>query len=83
VVKKIASVKFQKDSEEWLMFQDFYRLCQKFWLPEDAKLNKSYWEELMVESGEFAEKYSSSSFAKRLALALLGYLGEKSGENGS
>lgn len=52
-------------------------------MPEDAKVNKEYWEELMVESGEFAEKYSSSSFGKRLSLALLGYLGEKSGENGS
>ena len=73
----MASTKFQKDSEEWLMFQDFYRLCQKFWFPEDAKLNKAYWEELMVEAGEFAEKYNQNEFAKRLALAFLGFQGSR------
>jgi hypothetical protein len=71
----MASVKFQKDSEEWLMFQDFYRLCQKYWIPEDANKNKTYWELLMAETGEFAEKYGQNDFAKRLALAFLGFQG--------
>ena len=71
----MASVKFQKDSEEWLMFQDFYRLCQKYWIPEDAKVNKKYWEELMIEAGLFAEKYNQNEFAKKLALAFLGFQG--------
>lgn len=73
----MASVKFQKDSEEWLLFQDFYRLCQKYWIPEDAKEHKEYWELLVVESGEFVEKYNKNEFAKRLALAFLGFQGSR------
>lgn len=73
----MAQVKFQKDSEEWLLFQDYYKLCQKYWQPENAKINKGYWEQLVIEAGDFAEKYSNSSFARRLSLALLGYIGEK------
>lgn len=71
----MASVKFQKGSEEWCMFTDFWELCQKYWIPEDAKANKSYWEQLMIDAGEFAEKYNQNEFAKKLVLAFLGFQG--------
>ena len=31
----MASTIFPKGSDEWMMFQDFYKICQRYWLPED------------------------------------------------
>jgi hypothetical protein len=37
----MAAKKFLKGSEEWMMFMDFWKLCQDFWEPED---NQDYWQ---------------------------------------
>lgn len=64
----MASVKFEKGSREWYMFQDYWKLCQKFWIPED---NDNYWEEIFREIDDFYKKYKDIILTKGIALALV------------
>ena len=66
--------KFAKGSEEWLMFMDYWALCQKYWEPDD---NDDYWESVVKETDVFYRKYNSE-FAKSLALTLVNELERKS-----
>lgn len=50
----MASKKLQSGTEEWMMFVDFWQMCQEFWIAEDTD---EYWEALIKKSNEFAEKY--------------------------
>lgn len=63
---------FQKGTEEFMMFADFYNLCKRFWIPEDTD---KYWEELVTETGKFSRKYDSV-YARHLAMGLMGALEE-------
>lgn len=64
----MASVKFEKGSREWYMFQDYWKLCQKYWIPED---NDKYWDDIVKESGDFMKKYRDIRLSKELALILI------------
>lgn len=64
----MASVKFVKGSPEWYMFQDYWKLCQKFWIPEN---NDKYWDDVVKESREFLQKYENITFSINLIIALL------------
>lgn len=64
----MSSVKFQKGSPEWYMFQDYWKLCQKFWIPEK---NDNYWENMVNETREFMKKYEDITLASGLAIALI------------
>ena len=66
--------KFAKGSSEWMMFMDYWALCQKYWDPED---NDDYWESVVKETDVFYRKYNSE-FAKSLALTLVNELERKS-----
>ena len=66
--------KFAKGSSEWMMFMDFWTLCQKYWDPDD---NDDYWESVVKETDVFYRKYNSE-FAKSLALTLVNELERKS-----
>lgn len=66
--------KFAKGSSEWMMFMDFWTLCQKYWEPDD---NDDYWELVVKETDVFYRKYNSE-FAKSLALTLVNELEKKS-----
>ena len=66
--------KFAKGSSEWMMFMDFWTLCQKYWEPDD---NDDYWESVVKETDVFYRKYNSE-FAKSLALTLVNELERKS-----
>lgn len=70
----MAEKKFPKGSEEWIMFMDFWALCQKHWIPED---NDSYWEQVVEDTESFVNKYGTN-FAKRLGLALIDDLERRS-----
>ena len=63
---------FQKGTEEFMMFADFYELCKRFWIPEDTD---EYWEELVTESQKFSQKYDSV-YARHFAQGLIGALEE-------
>ena len=66
--------KFAKGSSEWMMFMDYWALCQKYWDPDD---NDDYWELVVKETDVFYRKYNSE-FAKSLALTLVNELERKS-----
>ena len=66
--------KFEKGSSEWMMFMDYWALCQKYWEPDD---NDDYWESVVKETDVFYRKYNSE-FAKSLALTLVNELERKS-----
>ena len=66
--------KFAKGSSEWMMFMDYWALCQKYWEPDD---NDDYWESFVKETDVFYRKYNSE-FAKSLALTLVNELERKS-----
>ena len=48
--------KFAKGSSEWMMFMDYWALCQKYWEPDD---NDDYWESVVKETDVFYRKYNS------------------------
>lgn len=70
----MAAKKFLKGSEEWMMFMDFWKLCQDFWEPED---NQEYWENASESIMSFGRKYESMIFARIIALAFMDYLEAK------
>lgn len=65
--------RFGKQSKEWLMFTDFWNLCQRVWIPEDTD---TYWEEARDLADEFIKKHKRS-FARALVNALLKDLEER------
>ncbi len=74
----MASKKLGKETVEFAMFQDYWKLVQKFWIPEN---NDSYWELLMKEVKEFYKKYNFD-YAEKLALCLIEELERKGAKNG-
>ena len=65
--------KFAKQSKEWLMFTDFWALCQKVWVPEDTD---EYWENTTNLANNFIKEHKSS-FARKLVNALMKDLEER------
>lgn len=64
--EKMASAKFGKGSEEWMLFMDFWNLCQKYWIPEEKD---EWWEDLIKSECDFCEKYGNSIFSRKLVMA--------------
>lgn len=75
----MANVKFEKGSEEWQMFTDFWTLCQKYWEIED---NDGFWEQSINAEDDLCKKYKGKNgfFARKLANALSDTLAEKEKE---
>lgn len=65
----MASKKFQKGSEEFMMFQEYYGLVQKYYVVE--KDNFDYWKNAREEAVAFAEKYKEIPLAVSLSVAML------------
>lgn len=63
----MASKRFEKGSEEWDLFQDYWKLCQRFWVPEEKD---DYWASLLKALDDFQDKYKNEPLAQELALAL-------------
>jgi len=72
----MAQVKFDKGSEEWMMFTEYWALCQSVWHTEDSD---EYWKEAFDKCKAFGLKYGGicRKFSQDLALALLDCLEEK------
>jgi hypothetical protein len=65
----MSAVKFNKGSEEWMMFTDFWQLCQKHW---EVELTDEYWEQLIrKDATEFERKYKSIPLARNMIKAFL------------
>lgn len=62
----MAKKKFLKGSEEWVLFMDYWALCQELWIPEDTDL---YWNDVIKKSENFYKKHPTK-FALELATTL-------------
>ena len=62
----MASQKFEKDSEEWKMFMDFWQLCQRHWIPDSSE---EYWQAFTDETNEFYKKHPDT-FSRALGNVL-------------
>ena len=69
----MARVKFEKNSCEWYMFQDYWKLCQKFWIPENSN---EYWDAVIKETNDFYKKYKDIELAKNISLAFFNTLSD-------
>lgn len=56
--------KLEKQDKEWQMFNDYYKIYQDFYVPED---NDEYWETLVDVSCEFVNKYNTN-FARNIII---------------
>lgn len=72
----MAFQRFEKGSEEWQMFMDYWGLCQSLWVPEDTE---EYWNDAYNRCRKFGEKYSGccGKLSNSLALGLLNHLDAK------
>lgn len=61
----MAAQRFEKGSEEWQMFMDFWQLCQKYYVPEETE---EYWQSVIDDGNTFIKKYNTS-FARGLFMA--------------
>lgn len=61
-------MKFEKGSGEWNMFRDYWKLCQKFWIPED---NDKYWKDVIRETDDFYKKYKNIGLGKGISIAFI------------
>ena len=65
----MAEKRIAKGSEEWMMFTDFWQLCQKHW---EVELADEYWEQLIrKDATEFEIKYKSIPLARNMIKAFL------------
>ena len=75
----MAAVKFLKGSEEWMMFMDFWKLCQEYWEPED---NQEYWKGVSEAVVKFGKTYGEIVFARMIALVFLDFIEDKAKKMG-
>ena len=68
----MAEQRFVKGTEEYVMFNDFWKLCQSFWIPENTD---EYWQKLHDAAKNFGN--SHGRFAMKLALAYISEMERK------
>ena len=64
----MAEKKFDKGSDEWSLFMEFWQICQQYWVVED---NDVYWQTLLERADEFYKKFKSIPLAGRVIMALI------------
>lgn len=57
----MAEKKFEKGSEEWQFFQDFWRFRQKYY---EADNDEAWFVEMMHAGEQIIEKYHNTDFEK-------------------
>lgn len=66
---------FAKNSQERQLFADFYKMCEKFWEPENTD---EYWTEVSKAADWFIQKYGKvHPIAKEMTVAFVCGLDEK------
>lgn len=67
----MAEKKFVKESEEWIIFMDFWGIAQKYWITEGTD---EYWDALIDDVNKMCKKHNNNVFVKKILLALMEYL---------
>ncbi len=55
----MASKKFSKDSKEFQFFGEFWKLAQKYYVPEESD---EYWDNLIKDCSSLCNKYKDTFF---------------------
>lgn len=79
----MAFKKFEKGSDEFSMFADYWSFCQKYWIVESEK--EEYWENMANDGNSLIRKYKGIPFARYMVNAFVSYasyLAKEQGENG-
>ena len=66
--------KIEKGTEEFVMFSDFYKIIQDYYIVEN---NDKFFDEVKEKMDEFLKKYQNIPIAKHLAIAILENLVEQ------
>lgn len=61
----MAKEVFQKGTNMWVTWQDIYKFCQEYWIPEDKE---EYWEQLIKSADSFIDTHKDNDFAKQFIL---------------
>ena len=69
----MGEVKLPKDSPEVLMFRDYWKLLETYWISE---VSEEYWDKVVADSKRFYERHKTP-FALDLVLSLLNELERK------
>ena len=70
----MQGVKLGKDSIEFQMFNDFWKLFQEFYYPDRSD---EYWDAFIKAMDDFLVKYKKHSLARYLTRLLANYFEEK------
>lgn len=73
----MASKKFEKGSDEFNFFGDFFKFVQNHYVPENTD---TYWNNLLEESQILSRKYRGT-FYTMMILAFIDYAEEVRGDN--
>ena len=70
----MAGVKLDKDSVEFQMFNDFWKIFQEYYYPDRSD---EYWDAFVKELDNFLVKYKNHSLARELTRLLDNYFEQK------
>jgi predicted nucleic acid-binding Zn ribbon protein len=70
-------VKFEKGSEKWQLFVDYYKFIQDYGAPEDSD---EWWQELFTASTQLCNKFRSGEYIRDLVMAHVNELERKAKE---
>lgn len=70
----MASQKIGKESAEWGIWADLWKMLQEFAVPEDSD---AYWGGLVRKAHEIDQKYNGNALARKGALMITEYLDAK------
>ncbi len=75
----MAGKNFTKNSPEWNMFRDFYKICERYWVPEE---NDDYWRSMIRDTEALNEKYKElQPLSKEIIVGFVcGLTAKKDGE---
>ena len=72
-MRSMAGTKFSKDSVEFKMFTEFWKILQDYYIPENSD---EYWESFIKVQNEFIQKYDHE-LCRELSKLLVNYLEAK------
>ena len=73
----MASKKFDKNSDEFKFFGEFWKWTQAHYIPEH---DDAWWEEAITSASEICNRYKQHKLFPRLVMTVLDYLGEMDGK---
>lgn len=71
---KWGNIEFDENSKERFMIIDYWKLIQKFWIPEG---NEDYWDAVIRETDKFYKKHKDIVLTKDIAVAFVDSLDKK------